>query len=79
MDQSRRIGWIGLGKMGFPMASNLLEQGQELHIFDVNPEPCLQLAQKGASVSDSIAALAEHCDIVASIVPDDRAVESVAP
>ena len=32
------IAFIGLGQMGAPMATNLLKQGHQLHVFDVNPQ-----------------------------------------
>ncbi|VEB51792.1 oxidoreductase [Salmonella enterica subsp. enterica] len=42
------IAFIGLGQMGSPMASNLLKQGHQLSVFDVNPDAVQRLVDKGA-------------------------------
>ena len=42
------IAFIGLGQMGSPMASNLLQQGHQLRVFDVNAEAVRHLVDKGA-------------------------------
>jgi 4-hydroxybutyrate dehydrogenase/sulfolactaldehyde 3-reductase len=41
------IAFIGLGQMGSPMASNLLKQGHQLSVFDVNPDAVQRLVEKG--------------------------------
>lgn len=43
------IAFIGLGQMGSPMASNLLQQGHQLRVFDVNAEAVRHLVDKGAT------------------------------
>ncbi len=43
------IAFIGLGQMGSPMASNLLQQGHQLCVFDVNTEAVQHLVDKGAT------------------------------
>ena len=40
------IAFIGLGQMGSPMASNLLKQGHQLSVFDVNPDAVQRLVEK---------------------------------
>lgn len=40
------IAFIGLGQMGSPMASNLLQQGHQLRVFDVNAEAVRHLVDK---------------------------------
>ena len=42
------IAFIGLGQMGAPMATNLLKQGHQLHVFDVNPQAIQALVARGA-------------------------------
>ena len=42
------IAFIGLGQMGAPMAKNLLKQGHQLNVFDVNPQAVQALAESGA-------------------------------
>jgi 4-hydroxybutyrate dehydrogenase/sulfolactaldehyde 3-reductase len=43
------IAFIGLGQMGSPMASNLLKQGHQLSVFDVNPDAVQRLVEKGTT------------------------------
>jgi 3-hydroxyisobutyrate dehydrogenase-like beta-hydroxyacid dehydrogenase len=45
---ARQVGFIGLGKMGEPMAARLLAAGYELVVHDVRPEAVAALAAKGA-------------------------------
>jgi 4-hydroxybutyrate dehydrogenase/sulfolactaldehyde 3-reductase len=47
------IAFIGLGQMGSPMASNLLKQGHQLSVFDVNPDAVQRLVEKGAQPASS--------------------------
>lgn len=72
-----KIGFIGLGNMGKPMAINLAKAGMDLTVFDLKPEPCRELAALGAKVAGSTAELGEQCDIVELVVMSDRQVEEV--
>jgi 2-hydroxymethylglutarate dehydrogenase len=45
-----RLGFIGVGNMGKPMATNLLKAGHQLAVFDINPKPLEELAKMGAVV-----------------------------
>ena len=47
------IAFIGLGQMGSPMASNLLKQGHQLSVFDVNPDAVQRPVEKGAQPASS--------------------------
>jgi 4-hydroxybutyrate dehydrogenase/sulfolactaldehyde 3-reductase len=47
------IAFIGLGQMGSPMASNLLKQGHQLSVFDVNPDAVQRLVEEGAQPASS--------------------------
>lgn len=53
-----KLGLIGLGKMGFSLAQNLLRHGHETVLYDVNPEPAKQLAEEGGQPAETIAQLA---------------------
>ena len=44
------VAFIGLGNMGGPMATNLVNAGHEVTVFDLVPEACAQLAEAGAAV-----------------------------
>lgn len=71
-----RIGLIGLGAMGAPMASNLLRAGYALAVsIHRRREAADALAAQGALVVDSPRQLGEHCDIVITMVPDAPQVE----
>lgn len=72
------IGWIGLGKMGEPMAEHLLAKGYSLRVYDLNPQSVQALVAKGAIACASIAELAAASSVVISIVPDDRVLKSVS-
>jgi 3-hydroxyisobutyrate dehydrogenase-like beta-hydroxyacid dehydrogenase len=62
-----KLGFIGLGMMGNPMAQNLLKAGHELAVFDLSPEAVQKCAGLGATVASSISDMAQ-CEIVFIIV-----------
>ena len=72
-----KIGFIGLGSLGTPVAINLKENGHELYVYNRTVSKTAALASKGAIVCNTIAALAKSCDIVFSIVSDDAALRSI--
>ncbi|MFC0396815.1 NAD(P)-dependent oxidoreductase [Paraburkholderia rhizosphaerae] len=72
------IGFIGLGRMGKPMASNLVRKGFKLVVMDLNPLPVADLVDMGASASSDVAQLARDCTIVITMLPTSVEVESVA-
>jgi 3-hydroxyisobutyrate dehydrogenase-like beta-hydroxyacid dehydrogenase len=80
MDITRdmRIGWIGLGKMGAPITSNLLDAGYDLTVFDADPERIRSHQVKGAHGAGSVAEVARLADVIVSIIPDDAAFRHVA-
>ena len=71
------IGFIGLGNMGRPMASNLCRKGSSLLVFDINPEPMRTLEGLGARAAGDVAGVAADCDIVFTMLPTTAAVEDV--
>lgn len=71
MDE-RRVGFIGLGRMGSGMARNLLKAGVPLVVWDVLPEAGRSLAQDGASVAADPAALAGSAELIFLCVPADK-------
>ena len=64
-----RIGFIGLGRMGRPMASNLRKKGFDLLVHDVNPEPVKILAQLGAKAAGSAAEVIRGSDVIVTMLP----------
>lgn len=73
-----KIGFIGLGIMGKPMAINLIKAGYDLTVFDLNKDSVDELRGKGAIAADSPKDVAKQVDIVISIVPDTPHVKTVA-
>lgn len=72
-----RIGFIGLGNMGRPMASNLCRKGFPLVVCDLNPRPVGVLEQLGARSAADGAAVAAESDIVFTMLPNSAIVEEV--
>jgi len=73
-----RIGFIGLGIMGRPMALNLLKAGHELAVWNRTASKMRPLVDAGAAAGTSPADVASGADVVISIVSDSPDVEEVA-
>ncbi|MFZ9012899.1 MAG: NAD(P)-dependent oxidoreductase [Alphaproteobacteria bacterium] len=73
-----RIGYIGLGAMGRPMAVNITEAGHDVVVFDLNENQTKILAQRGASVAGSPKEVADEADYVLTCLPSIAAAEAVA-
>jgi len=71
------IGFIGLGRMGKPMARNLLRAGYPLIVFNRSRAPMDELAREGARTAESPRAVAAASDIVITMLPDPPTVEQV--
>jgi len=72
-----KIGFIGTGVMGKPMAANLLRAGYPLSILKRNPEKDLPLLALGASLQESLEEMARMSDVIILMLPDTKTVESV--
>lgn len=72
-----RVGFIGLGIMGAPMASNLIKAGFELAVHDCVRERTASLEALGARVADSPAELAPLAEVFITMLPDTPQVEAV--
>lgn len=72
-----KVGLIGLGIMGMPMARNLIGAGYDLTVFNRTAARCDEIAAAGAHPAASPAELAAACDIAITIVSDTPDVESV--
>jgi len=71
-----KIGFIGLGLMGRPMAAHLIDAGHDLYINRVKPVSEF-LVEKGATACDTPKAVAEAAEIIITIVPDTPDVDGV--
>jgi 4-hydroxybutyrate dehydrogenase/sulfolactaldehyde 3-reductase len=72
-----RVGFIGLGAMGLPMASNLQRKGFALTVYDVVQAPMDKLAALGARKASSIADATRGAEIVVTMLPATQHVETV--
>jgi 3-hydroxyisobutyrate dehydrogenase-like beta-hydroxyacid dehydrogenase len=71
------LGFIGLGRMGTPMAANLLAAGHSLAVYARRPQAAAPVAEKGAIVCASPREVADRSDVVFTMLTDTKAVESV--
>ena len=69
------IGFIGLGRMGGPMARNLLKAGYALTVYDIVPAKVKTLVEAGAKAAGSCKEVASAGQVVITIVPDSPDVE----
>ncbi len=65
-----KVGFIGLGIMGRPMAKNLIKAGHELVVCDLNKEAVADLVSCGAKEAANGAAIAAECDQAITMVPN---------
>lgn len=72
-----QIGFIGLGHMGGPMASNLLKAGHALTVFDLSPAALEEAQKTGAKVAASPRAAAEASETVITMLPAAAHVKAV--
>jgi 3-hydroxyisobutyrate dehydrogenase len=73
-----RIGFIGLGNMGGPMALNLIKAGHTLIVHDVRREAAAPHLKQGAKWADSPQAVARESELILTSLPGPKDVEAVA-
>jgi 3-hydroxyisobutyrate dehydrogenase-like beta-hydroxyacid dehydrogenase len=71
------IGFIGLGSMGLPMATNLLAAGHKLRVYNRTAAKADSVVKRGAELTSNAAAVASSGGVVITMLADDAAVESV--
>ena len=72
-----RVGFLGLGDMGTPMARRLLRAGHDLVVWNRSPERTVGLAQEGAAVAPSPAQAVVGADFIITMVATPEALEQV--
>jgi 2-hydroxy-3-oxopropionate reductase len=72
-----KIGFIGLGIMGKPMAKNLLKAGYQLVVHNRSPKPVKELVEAGAESGSSAKEVAEKCDVIVTMLPNSPHVKEV--
>ena len=63
-NEDRRIGFVGIGRMGKPMATNVISAGFPLMVYDINEESLREMEQLGATVAQNASQLGEYSDVV---------------
>jgi 3-hydroxyisobutyrate dehydrogenase-like beta-hydroxyacid dehydrogenase len=76
--ESMAIGFVGLGKMGAPMAHRLLESGHTVHAFDLDATAVNAFVSKGGRRADTLQMLGVACETVFLSLPSPSTVENVA-
>ncbi len=71
------IGWIGLGNMGIPMASNLLAAGYDVRVWNRTPGKAAPLVALGAKETATLFELVAQSDVLFTMVSDDDAVKAI--
>lgn len=70
------VGFIGLGIMGAPMATNLVKAGFDVSGYSLHPGPGQRLVEAGGRSADGIPAAVRDADVIITMVPDSPDVES---
>ncbi|MBP1967579.1 NAD(P)-binding domain-containing protein [Paenibacillus aceris] len=73
----KRIGFIGLGTMGKPMAANLIQKGFMVTVYNRTAEKADELARLGAEVTSTPAEVARHSDVLFTMLSNDAALLDV--
>ena len=71
-----KVGFIGIGIMGFPMALNMLRKGTALMINDIDSSR-VQLLEKEGAASATLFEIGEKCDVIFTILPTGKIVQDV--
>ena len=76
---NKKIGFIGLGKIGFPVALNIAKKGFELLAYDENPrmEYVDQLKGAGGRVASTIIEVVRECEVIITLLPNSLIVKKV--
>lgn len=73
----KQIGFIGLGTMGAPMASNLLKSGFQVTVYNRTAVKCKPLEEKGADVAATSQAAAQGKDVIITMISNDDSIREV--
>src|SRR5205085_11073817 len=73
---TQKIGWIGMGRMGYPMAERLLDAGYDVSIWNRTRAKAEPLARKGGKIVDNLGDL-KSVDVLFSILSTGKALDQV--
>ena len=78
MDAIKKIGFVGIGNMGSPIAGHLVKKGFDVTVYDIRPEVVKAfVAQHGGRAAKSLVDAAHGMDAVITMLPDDKVVRKV--
>src|SRR6202051_5004992 len=72
--ENARLGFVGIGYMGRPIARRLLESGFKLTAYDRDHNKAEELIRYGGTVAQSVSELSSSCNVILSCLPSDKAV-----
>ena len=73
----KKIGFIGLGNMGLPMANNILKAGIEVNAFDLSEKALNQAENLGISIKQNSESVLEDIDALITMLPNGSSVEKI--
>ena len=73
----KKIGFIGTGLMGFPMAKNILKSGYKLKAFNRSLSKAKPLEEFGAEITITLSELVKDSGIIITMLTDDKAIDEV--
>ena len=74
---SSKVAWVGLGKLGLPMATRIIQAGTAVQGFDLSAQRLALAEEIGITPHQSLASAVADCDLVFVSIPDDRALISL--
>jgi 3-hydroxyisobutyrate dehydrogenase and related beta-hydroxyacid dehydrogenases len=72
-----KIGFIGIGLMGYPMAKNLLKSKYQIKVFNRTKNKALKLKKFGAEVCNSLKEVVSDRDLIITMLSDDKAIKKI--
>src|SRR5918998_450155 len=72
-----KVGFVGLGIMGKPMAKNLMDAGYDLTVHNRSPQKAQELGEQGATVAESPKEIARNSDIIVTMLPGPPEVREI--
>jgi 3-hydroxyisobutyrate dehydrogenase len=72
--ENSRLGFVGIGYMGRPIARRLLESGFKLTAYDLDRDKAEDLVRYGGTAANNVSELASSCNVILSCLPSDEAV-----
>ena len=73
----KTVAFIGIGVMGYPMTSHLMDAGYNVKVYNKTPSKCDGLVQKGATLASSLQDAAKDVDIIFTMLPNENVIHEV--